>query len=177
MLDGMFDIINLKMQSLMNQVMQNLIKDKLDSSDFSNGSTFTSNYWQGSDFSELVRQTALKYDIDPALVQSVVDAESNFNPNAVSHAGAMGLMQLMPGTAEDLGVIDPLDPVQNVDGGVRFLGQLLERYNGNIPLALAAYNAGPGAVDKYGGIPPYDETKLYIQRVLGSLGSINRWEA
>ena len=106
-----------------------------------------------------------KYGVSPALLSSVARVESDFDPTARSGAGALGLMQLMPGTARDLGV-DPLDPAQAVDGAARLLAQHLKTYNGSEQLALAAYNAGPGAVARYGGIPPYAETQAYVARVL-----------
>lgn len=117
-------------------------------------------------FDQLIEDAARRYQLDPALVKAVVHAESNFNPNAVSSAGAAGLMQLMPGTAASLGVKDSFDPAQNVDGGARLLRKLLDRYDYNVSMALAAYNAGPGAVDKYGGVPPYAETQRYVPRIL-----------
>ncbi len=120
-----------------------------------------------STFDSLIEDASRRYQLDPALVKAVVQAESNFNPDAVSSAGARGLMQLMPGTAASLGVADSFDPVQNVDGGAKLLRNLLDRYDQNVSLALAAYNAGPGAVDKYGGVPPYAETQRYVPRILG----------
>jgi len=113
---------------------------------------------------ELADTAADKYGLPRQLVRSVMAAESGFQPQAVSPKGAIGLMQLMPGTAAQLGV-DPFDPAQNVDAGTRYLRELLEKYNGGLRHALAAYNAGPGAVDKYNGVPPYQETVNYVFRI------------
>lgn len=132
------------------------------------GSTKNSGSVSGK-FSEIITAAAEKYDVDASLIKAVIKAESNFDPDAVSSSGAQGLMQLMPATATSLGVDDPFDPEQNIFGGTKFLHRLLDKYNNNVSLALAAYNAGPGAVDKYGGIPPYTQTQTYVKRVLNYL--------
>ncbi|HEY6759726.1 MAG TPA: lytic transglycosylase domain-containing protein [Baekduia sp.] len=113
-----------------------------------------------------ITASANQYGIDPALLKGLIRQESNFDPSAKSGAGAQGLTQLMPGTAATLGV-DPSDPAQAIDGGARYLKQQLDRFGGDPSKALAAYNAGPGAVAKYGGVPPYAETQNYVQNVLG----------
>ena len=115
---------------------------------------------------EMISKIAQKHGVDEKLVHALVKQESGFNPNATSHCGAMGLMQLMPATAKGLGVVDAYNPVQNVEGGVKYLKSMLDKYNGNVVLALAAYNAGPGAVDKYKDVPPYKETQNYVKNIL-----------
>src|SRR5471032_1321173 len=116
----------------------------------------------------LVQQNAATWQVDPSLVKAIIANESGFNANATSSVGAQGLMQLMPATAQGVGVKDSYDPAQNVAGGTRYLKGLLDRFHGDMKLAVAAYNAGPGAVEKYGDVPPYAETKNYVQNVLGS---------
>jgi soluble lytic murein transglycosylase-like protein len=113
-----------------------------------------------------IQKAARKYNLSPGLIRGVVQAESNFRVDAVSRAGAQGLMQLMPGTAKELGVTKPLDIDQNIDGGARYLRKMLDRFGGDVKLALAAYNAGPGTVRKYAGNVPYRETIQYVDRVL-----------
>ena len=116
-------------------------------------------------YKDEIALAAADYGVETSLLRAVIHAESAFNPMALSNKGAQGLMQLMPGTAGDLGVTDAFDATQNIRGGARYLAQLLKSFNGDAQLATAAYNAGPGAVQKYGGIPPYDETQVYVQRV------------
>ena len=140
------------------------------------GSAVTSPYTFGSrsgsgaavsgDFASLINAAAEKYDVDAELINAVIKAESNYNAAALSSAGAGGLMQLMPGTAEDLGVSDPYNIEQNIQGGAQYLSEQLQTFGGDLSLALAAYNAGPNAVKSHGGVPPFQETKDFIDKVL-----------
>ncbi|MDQ2872933.1 MAG: lytic transglycosylase domain-containing protein [Candidatus Eremiobacteraeota bacterium] len=116
----------------------------------------------------LVASNSSAWGVDPALVKAIIANESGFNASATSRTGAQGLMQLEPGTAAGLGVSDAYDPAQNVSGGTRYIRGLLDRFHGDMRLAVAAYNAGPGAVEKYAGVPPYAETQNYVQNVLSS---------
>lgn len=127
---------------------------------------------QARAYEDLIEDHARRHSIRPALVRAVIQVESGFNPRAVSPKGAMGLMQLMPATARQFNVDNPFDPEENVRGGVSYLRQLLDRYDGNESLALAAYNAGPNAVDRYGqAVPPYRETKNYVSRISEMAGA------
>lgn len=119
-------------------------------------------------YDSLIQQAAAKYGLDPAVLKGLIKQESGFNPQARSAAGAVGLTQLMPATAAGLGVTDSTDPAQAIDGGARYLRQQLDRFGGDVSKALAAYNAGPGAVEKYQGVPPYAETQAYVRAVLAN---------
>ena len=116
-------------------------------------------------FAAEIEAAAQRHGIDPALLKGLIRQESNFNPTAGSPAGARGLTQLMPGTAASLGVTDVTDPAQSIEGGAKYLKQQLDRFGGDVTKALAAYNAGPGAVQKFGGVPPYEETQNYVRKV------------
>jgi soluble lytic murein transglycosylase-like protein len=118
-----------------------------------------------TDYAQVIHDASVESGVDEALIRAIIHAESAFNPRAMSLKGAQGLMQLMPGTANDMGVLDAFDPVQNIRGGARYLGLLMKNFNGNVRLAAAAYNAGPAAVQHYNGVPPFAETQVYVERV------------
>jgi soluble lytic murein transglycosylase-like protein len=122
----------------------------------------------GAAYAPLIEQAAARNGVDPAVLYGLIEQESGFDPAATSGAGALGLTQLMPGTAASLGVSEPLNPAQSIEGGARYLGQMLRQFGGNTADALAAYNAGPGAVQQYGGVPPYSETQQYVSKVLAN---------
>ena len=121
--------------------------------------------WGRSRIHALIREAAAVYDVDPALVRAMVWVESGYDPYAVSPRGARGLMQLTAVTAREVGVSNPFDPRQNVFGGVKYLSRLLKRHDGDVALALASYNAGPGAVRRFGGVPPYEQTQGYLTKI------------
>ena len=124
-----------------------------------------------SDIIKMIQLAAKKQGVDPKLAQAIARAESDYSPSVVSSAGAVGVMQLMPETAAGLGISDINDPRQNIDGGVRYLKQMLTTFNGDVSMAVAAYNAGPQAVKNYNGVPPYSETQAYVQKVLSYYGN------
>ncbi len=120
-------------------------------------------------FDPIIAEASSEYGVDPELVRAVIRAESQFDPNAQSGVGAQGLMQLMPVLSKELGVQDPFNPRDNIFGGVKYLGKMLDRHNGDVTLALASYNAGPRNVDKYKGVPPFKETRGYVKKILNTL--------
>lgn len=140
-----------------------LIEDEIEGTTSSSSIKKTSN-----NVDRIINEMANKYDVDPKLIRSIIKHESGFNPNAVSSVGAKGLMQIMPSNFESYGITNPFDPKQNIEAGTRMIKANLRKYNGNVELALAAYNAGSGNVKKYGGIPPFKETQNYVRKVTES---------
>ena len=132
---------------------------------------------ESSAYDALIEQAAARNGVNPAVLHGLIQQESGFNPDAVSSAGASGLTQLMPGTASTLGVANTLDPAESIEGGARYLGELTSQFGGNTEDALAAYNAGPGAVEQYGGIPPYAETQSYVANVLSNAAAYQQSHA
>jgi soluble lytic murein transglycosylase-like protein len=132
--------------------------------------TSSASAWKGDskDFDGMIGEASKKHGVDESLIRAVIRQESAFNPKATSHCGAQGLMQLMPETAKELGCTDAYDPYQNIMSGTKYLKQLLDRFDGNLTKAIAGYNAGPGSVEKYGGLPPFAETQDYVTKVLGN---------
>lgn len=157
--NGVIHISNVPVSNRYNWIMP----EKSDSSGGLNGN---SNGNASVVYDTLISNVSRRYGVDPNLVKAVVRAESDYNPSAVSRAGARGLMQLMPETARMMGVKDIHNPVDNINGGTRYLSSLIKKFNGKLPMALAAYNAGEGAVRSYGRIPPYKETQMYVKKVL-----------
>ena len=145
-------------------------------SSYSSYSSYSSGYSDRSAYDHLIRESAMRHGVDPALVKAVIHTESTFNPNARSPVGAMGLMQLMPGTARDMGVYNAWDPAQNIEGGTRYLALLQGQFS-NPDYVIAAYNAGPGNVRKHGGIPPFRETRNYVAKVNERYNNIYRMDA
>lgn len=130
------------------------------------GRASSSSRLSGANYDQHIRSVGRRYSVDPSLIKAIIHTESDFNHRAVSRKGAQGLMQLMPDTARELRVSDPFDPLENIEGGTRYLRQLLDNFGNNLILSLAAYNAGPGLVQRTGGVPAIDETRNYVKKVL-----------
>ena len=164
-----FGIDNVQLDSDFQKILDNTYEQQYGTSSKAGVSSSSSNVSHG-DIDKLIDKYAAQNNLDPDFVKAVVKQESGFNPNAKSHCGAMGLMQLMPSTAQGLGVKNAFDAEQNIYGGTKYLKGLMDRFGNNKELALAAYNAGPNAVKKYNGVPPYKETQNYVKNVMASYG-------
>lgn len=164
-----FGMDNVQLDSDFQKILDNTYEQQYGSSSKSGVSSSSSNVSHG-DIDKLIDKYATQNNLDPDFVKAVVKQESGFNPKAKSHCGAMGLMQLMPATAQGLGVTNAFDAEQNIYGGTKYLKGLMDRFGNNKELALAAYNAGPNAVKKYNGVPPYKETQNYVKNVMASYG-------
>ena len=164
-----FGIDNVQLDSDFQKILDNTYEQQYGTSSKAGVSSSSSNVSHG-DIDKLIDKYAAQNNLDPDFVKAVVKQESGFNPNAKSHCGAMGLMQLMPSTAQGLGVTNAFDAEQNIYGGTKYLKGLMDRFGNNKELALAAYNAGPNAVKKYNGVPPYKETQNYVKNVMASYG-------
>ncbi len=154
-------VINLTDRHPVGKKYRRLVKDSAKTQPIGSGRTYHPDRWD-----TYIGEAGLRYSVDPALVKAIIRAESNFNPYAVSPKGAEGLMQLMPATANMVQVADSFNPADNISGGVRYFRYLLDKFEGDVTLSLAAYNAGEANVRKYGGIPPFKETQQYVRRVL-----------
>jgi soluble lytic murein transglycosylase-like protein len=159
-------------QALIKLLEKSLTAKGLSSEDLSGltGKGSSSSESSNASFDNIIQKACQKYGVDTDLVKAVIQNESAYDPDAVSSAGAQGLMQLMPATAANLGVENPMDPAENIEGGVKLLRELLNQFGGNLTNVVAAYNAGAGAVQQYGGVPPYQETQTYVNRVLSTYG-------
>lgn len=163
----MTNMVNSKYNLYLNSLKSSVTNNQADSGDFSSVLNSVMSNTETTNLDAIFEEAAEKYNVPSNLLKAVAKAESGFDPNAQSGAGAQGIMQLMPATAKSLGVTDPFDAEQNIMGGAKYLSQMLARYNGNTVLALAAYNAGPGNVAKYDGVPPFAETQKYVTKVIG----------
>ena len=165
-----FGIDNVQLDSDFQKILDNTYEQQYGTSSKAGVPSSSSSNVSHGDIDKLIDKYATQNNLDPDFVKAVVKQESGFNPNAKSHCGAMGLMQLMPSTAQGLGVKNAFDAEQNIYGGTQYLKGLMDRFGNNKELALAAYNAGPNAVKKYNGVPPYKETQNYVKNVMASYG-------